>query len=223
MAPAAKPDRICPVLYIPDIAYKLFKIAKSEVRIINPKVNQLLIHLQGKESLFAIVIVFVLFFASVAEFLGMHFVVGAFFGAILFPRSMFKTEEYATVHKTTSDMTMGFLAPISFAYIGIACNVKSIDHIYLFLLVLFVSFFSKIFGGFAGAKMAGFNNLDSITLGLGMNARGLVELVIASIALQRGFIDIPFFTILVLMALFTTLLTPVFLKRAFKKIDKKET
>jgi Kef-type K+ transport system membrane component KefB len=71
--------------------------------------------------------------------------------------------------------------------------------------------------------MAGFNNLDSITLGLGMNARGLVELVIASIALQRGFIDIPFFTILVLMALFTTLLTPVFLKRAFKKIDKKET
>ena len=201
-------------------AYKLFKIAKSEVKIINPKVNKFLSYLQGKESIFAIVIVFVLFFASIAEFLGMHFVVGAFFGAILFPRSMIKTKEFTAVYKTTSGITMGFLAPIFFAYMGIECNIMAIDNYLLLLLVLVASFFSKIFGGYAGGKLAGFNNLDSFTMGLGMNARGLVELVIASIALQRGFIDIPFFTILVIMALLTTLLTPVFLKRAFTKIDK---
>ena len=204
------------------LAYKLFKLAKSQVRIINPKVNQFLSYLQGKESLFAIVIVFVLFFASMAEFLGMHFVVGAFFGAILFPRSMIKTKEFAAVRKTTSGITMGFLSPIFFAYMGIACNINSINNFLLLLLVLIASFFSKIFGGYAGGKMAGFNNFDSFTLGLGMNARGLVELVIASIALQKGFIDIPFFTILVIMALLTTLLTPVFLKRAFNKIDKRD-
>ena len=204
------------ILYI---AYKLFKLAKSEVKIVNPKVHRFLSYLQGKESVFAIVIVFVLFFASMAEFLGMHFVVGAFFGAILFPRSMFTKREFSTVRKTTSGITMGFLAPIFFAYMGIACNVMSINNFILFILVLALSFFSKIFGGYVGGKIAGFNNLNSFTLGLGMNARGLVELVIASIALQRGFIDIPFFTILVMMALLTTLLTPIFMKKAFMKID----
>jgi Kef-type K+ transport system membrane component KefB len=202
-------------------AYKMFKLAKRKVRIVNPKANQFLNYLQGKESLFAIVIVFVLFFASIAEFLGMHFVVGAFFGAILFPRSMITTREFNSVRRTTSGISMGFLAPIFFAYMGIACNIMSINNILLLSLVLVASFFSKIFGGFVGGKIAGFDNLKSVTLGLGMNARGLVELVIASIALQRGFIDIPFFTILVIMALLTTLLTPVFLQGAFNKIDKR--
>jgi Kef-type K+ transport system membrane component KefB len=216
----AKVSTFIVILYI---AYRLFKIAKSKVRIINPKMNTFLQYLQGKESLFAIVIVFVLLFATIAEFLGIHFVVGAFFGAILFPRSMFKVKEFASVKKSTSSITMGFLAPIFFAYMGISCKISSIDNYTLLGLVLLASFFSKIFGGFVGGKMAGFNSLESFSLGLGMNARGLVELVIASIALQRGFIDVPFFTILVIMALLTTLLTPIFLKKAFDRIDRIRT
>ncbi|MEI6900605.1 MAG: cation:proton antiporter, partial [Bacteroidota bacterium] len=214
--------RVSAFIFILYIAYKLFKLAKAEVKEVSPKVHQFLLYLQGKESLFAIVIVFVLFFSSIAEFLGMHFVVGAFFGAILFPRSMLTKKEFNSVKKTTSGITMGFLAPIFFAYIGIACNIMSLNNILLFSLVMLFSIFSKIFGGYIGGKMAGFSGLHSLTMGLGMNARGLVELVIATIAMQRGFIDIPFFTILVLMALLTTLLTPIFLKRAFNKIERVE-
>lgn len=205
------------ILYI---AYRLFKWAKSHVRIINPKVNQFLSYLQGKESLFAIVIVFVLMFATISEVLGIHFVVGAFFGAILFPRNLIKVKEFNAVKKSTSSITMGFLAPIFFAFMGISCNIGAINNYMLLGMVLLASFFSKIFGGYVGGRIAQLNSRESITLGLGMNARGLVELVIASIALQRGFIDIPFFTILVIMAMLTTFLTPIFLKRAFLNLDR---
>jgi Kef-type K+ transport system membrane component KefB len=62
---------------------------------------------------------------------------------------------------------------------------------------------------------------ESITLGIGLNARGIMELVIANIALQNGFIDISLFSILVIMGIITTVVTPFLLKRSFKIIDKK--
>lgn len=86
--------------------------------------------------------------------------------------------------------------------------------------MLIASFFSKIFGGYFGGRLAGFNNPKSITLGLGLNARGIMELVIANIALQKGFIDIAMFSILVTMALLTTIITPFLLKDAFRWLDK---
>ena len=91
----------------------------------------------------------------------------------------------------------------------------------LLTVILFASFFSKIFGGYLGGKLAGFNSAKSVTLGLGLNARGIMELVIANIALAKGFIDVPVFSILVLMALLTTILTPFLLNEGFRQIDRK--
>jgi Kef-type K+ transport system membrane component KefB len=56
-------------------------------------------------------------------------------------------------------------------------------------------------------------------LGLGLNARGIMELVIANIAFKEGLIDLEIFSILVIMGLVTTVSTPFLLKRAFKGID----
>jgi Kef-type K+ transport system membrane component KefB len=67
--------------------------------------------------------------------------------------------------------------------------------------------------------LAGFSGPKSIALGYGLNARGIMELVIANIALQKGLIDTSIYSILVIMALLTTILTPFFLKKAFNKID----
>ena len=201
-------------------AYKMFKLAKSKVNIVNPKVNKFLGYLRGRESLFAIVIVFVLAFASMAEFMHMHFIVGAFFGAILLPRSMFAKGDFEEVKRNTSGITMGFLAPIFFASMGIAFNITVINDFWLLIAVLGASFFSKIFGGYVGGRCAGFNSTKSLSLGFGLNARGIMELVIANIALQKGFISVPIFSILVIMAMLTTLLTPFFLKKAFRIIDR---
>ncbi len=202
------------------IAYRFFKFTKIKVNIVNPKVNSFLHFLRGKESLFALVILFVLIFASIAELLGLHFIVGAFFGAILLPRSMFAPGDFERIHKTTSGITMGFLAPIFFATMGIAFDISSLNNLLLLTVVMIAAFLSKIFGGYFGGRLAGFDNSKSITIGLGLNARGIMELVIADIALQNGFIDVSIFSILVLMALLTTIITPVMLREAFTRMEK---
>lgn len=201
-------------------AYKLFQLAKRKVNVVNPKMNRFLVFLRGKESLFALVILFVLIFSSISELLGLHFIVGAFFGAILLPRTMFSKNDFERVQRSISGITMGFLAPIFFATMGISFNIISIDNLLLLTVVLIASFFSKIFGGYFGGRLAGFDNAKSITLGLGLNARGIMELVIANIALQKGFIDVSMFSILVTMALLTTVITPFLLKDAFAWMDK---
>jgi Kef-type K+ transport system membrane component KefB len=203
------------------VAYRLFKLVKSKVGIVNPQVNKFLHYLRGKESLFALVIVFVLVFSSIAEAMGLHYIIGAFFGAILLPRTIFGKGDFIKVKEATSGITMGFLAPVFFATLGIAIDVTSMGNMRLLFMVLAVSFLSKIFGGFLGGRFAGLDRSTSLTIGLGLNARGIMELVIANIALQRGFIDISVFSILVIMALLTTIFTPFFLQYGFNVIDHK--
>jgi Kef-type K+ transport system membrane component KefB len=203
------------------IAYRLVKYIKSQMGAINPKIISILHLLRGKQSLFALVIVYVLAFASISEALGLHFIIGAFFGAILFPRAMFKRGNFEKVKDSSSGITMGFLAPIFFATMGISFNFTSLSNFPLLFAVLAASFITKIFGGYLGSRMAGFDRTKSLTLGFGLNARGIMELVIANIALQRGFIDITVFSILVFMALLTTISTPFLLQWGFSRIDRK--
>lgn len=204
------------------IAYRFFKLAKQKVNILNPRVAIFLHYLRGKESLFALVILYVLIFSSISELMGLHFVVGAFFGAILIPRSMFSNDELIKVQQSISGITMGFLAPIFFATMGITFNLTALNNPLLVSVVIFASFLSKIMGGYLGGMMAGFPRYKSLTIGLGLNARGIVELVIANIALAKGFIDTALFSVLVLMALLTTLLTPVLLRSGFDLISAAE-
>lgn len=203
-------------------AYKVVKYIKARMGTINPKIISILRVLRGNQSLFALVIVYVLAFASISEAMGLHFIIGAFFGAILFPRSMFKKLNFEKVKESTSGITMGFLAPIFFATMGISFSVSSLGNIQLLMVVLAASFISKIFGGYLGSRMAGFDRINSLTLGFGLNARGIMELVIANIALQRGFIDLTVFSILVAMALLTTIATPFLLQWGFSRTDRKQ-
>jgi len=205
------------------LAYRLIGFSKARVSTLNPKMDRFLHYLKGKESLFALVILFVLIFSSIAELLGLHFIVGAFFGAMLFPRTLFHKSEFEQVKHSTVSFTMGFLAPIFFATMGVQFNITELNNGLLLTVILIASFLSKIFGGYFGSRLAGFDNPKSITIGLGLNARGIMELVIANIALQKGFIDVPVFSILVVMALLTTLITPFLLKDAFIRIEKQES
>jgi Kef-type K+ transport system membrane component KefB len=204
------------------IAYKLLMVFKNQVGSIHPRMERFMEFIKGGKSHFAIVILFILAFASIAELTGVHLIIGAFFGAILFPRKVFTNEQYKNIKETTANITMGFLAPIAFAFIGAAFNFTVISSWLFLVILLAASFLSKILGGFLGGRLAGFTNQKSFALGYGLNARGIMELVIANIALQQGLIDTSIYSILVIMALLTTILTPFFLKKAFNKIDAED-
>jgi Kef-type K+ transport system membrane component KefB len=160
---------------------------------------------------------FVLIFSTFTESLGLHFIVGAFFAAMLLSDNLIGHDNMKTIEKTTSNMAMGFLAPIFFAGIGLEFNFSSIENIGLLIAVIVVSYGSKVIGGYLGGVFAGLSQRTSWTLGIGLNARGIMELVIANIAYKNELISTEVFSILVIMGVLTTLTTPLMLKKAFGK------
>lgn len=179
--------------------------------------NKLVGFSKGKEPLFALFFAFVLLFATFTENLGLHFIVGAFFASMLINQKLIGADNLKSISTTTHTMAMGFLAPIFFAGIGLEFNVHSISNLGLLAIVLLVSYGSKILGGLSGGLLAGLNRPTSLTLGIGLNARGIMELVIANIAYKHGLISTEVFSILVIMGILTTFTTPMLLRYAFQK------
>jgi Kef-type K+ transport system membrane component KefB len=203
------------------VAYKLLMLLKKHVSQILPRMENILDFIQGRKAHFAVVILFILVFASIAELLGIHLIIGAFFGAILFPKKLFTAEQFRNTKETTENITMGFLAPIAFAFFGVSFIMTSDTNWWFMTVILGASFISKILGGYIGGRLAGFHTSKSLAIGYGLNARGMMELVIANIAFQRGLIDTSLYSILVIIALLTTLFTPFLMKSAYRRIDKK--
>jgi Kef-type K+ transport system membrane component KefB len=201
------------------LAYLLIKKVLRKGNYIQNSIDKIVSLLKGKEPLFALFFAFVLLFSTLTENLGLHFIVGAFFATMLISESLIGKNNLKAIETTTSNMAMGFLAPIFFAGIGLEFNISSISNIGLLVAIIAVSYISKIAGGYFGGILAGLSNRVSLTLGVGLNARGIMELVIANIAYRNGLISTEIFSILVIMGVLTTLTTPLLLKRAFGRLD----
>ncbi len=199
------------------LSYLVIRKITRKGNYIEESLNDILSFLKGKEPLFAIFFAFVLLFSTFTESLGFHFIVGAFFASMLISESLIGEKNLKTIEKTTSNMAIGFLAPIFFAGIGLEFNIASISNFWLLLAVVLISYLSKILGGYFGGVFIGLSRKVSITLGIGLNARGIMELVIANIAYKNNLISTEIFSILVIMGILTTLTTPLLLKNAFKR------
>jgi Kef-type K+ transport system membrane component KefB len=202
------------------LSYFLIQKITNKGNYIEVSLNKLLHFMKGKEPLFVVFFAFILLFAMVTEMLGFHFVIGAFFASMLLSESIIGKQHLKSVEHTTSSLANGFLAPIFFAAIGLEFNFFSIQNWWLLLAVVLVSYFSKIIGGYTGSRFAGLNHKTSSVIGIGLNARGIMELVIANIAYKANLISSEIFSILVIMGVLTTLTTPIMLKWGFNRIDK---
>lgn len=188
-----------------------------------PVFHRLTGRLRVKEPLFALTLTFVVVFAALADALGLHLVVGAFFGALLLSHELLGSENFEQVQKTASAITMGFLAPLFFATIGLEFDAASLSGVWLPAVVLTVAFVGKIAAGRLGGWLAGLGPAESWALGIGLNGRGIMELVVARIGLSSGLVGPDLFSVLVLMGVTTTVITPVLLKRAFEAVDRERT
>jgi Kef-type K+ transport system membrane component KefB len=175
-----------------------------------------MIRVFGPEALFGIVIVFVLVFGTISEALGFHFVIGAFFGALFLDKKHFIASRYKDLQGTLGSITNGFLGPIFFAYLGLELQLVSLSEWDFPLIVIVVSIVTKLFAGWLGGLMVGMDHRESLGLGAVLNGRGVMELVVAGIAYQNGFIGPTMFSTLVLMGIVTTFLTPIFFKQVYR-------
>ena len=179
-------------------------------------VPETLIRVFGPEALFGIVIVFVLVFGTISEALGFHFVIGAFFGALFLDKRHFLASRYEDLRGTLGSITNGFLAPIFFAYLGLEFHPEAFSEFGFPAVVIVVSILTKLFAGWLGGRIVGLANREAIGLGCVLNGRGVMELVVAGIAYQKGFIGPTMFSTLVLMGILTTFLTPILFKQAYR-------
>jgi Kef-type K+ transport system membrane component KefB len=176
----------------------------------------------GNEALFGILVLFVLAFGSVSEALGFHFIIGAFFGALLIDPKYFFASRYHELDRTLRSVTEGFLAPVFFAYLGLEFNIGAMTSVWFVAVVLAVSIGSKILAGWLGGRLIRLSQARSLGIGIILNGRGVMELVIASIAYDLGFIGQGLFSTLVLMGVVTTMITPLMLRKWVMPQLKKE-
>jgi Kef-type K+ transport system membrane component KefB len=172
--------------------------------------------LRGQEASFAVCIATALGLATAAELLGIHFAVGAFYGGLLITPKLLGTAQFNRVRNATSSITFGLFAPIFFAFVGLKFALAFAAWP-LIVIVTAVAFVGKLLGGIMGGFVAGFRGSPLLALGVGLNARGMMELLLAQVGLAAGIIDANLYSALVVMTLATTLCTPPILKRLLRR------
>jgi Kef-type K+ transport system membrane component KefB len=148
--------------------------------------------------------------AFIADGIGMHAVFGGFLLGTVMPRGKFASE----LRKQLEPFAVVVLLPMFFTFSGLNTQLTMINNPELILIALAILVGSVLAKGgacWAAARLCGEDNRTALGIGALMNSRGLMELIIINIGLQKGVIGPALFSMLVLMAIITTLMaSPVF-------------
>ena len=179
-------------------------------------------HLSFPEVDFSLMLMAALAYAVLAEALHLHQIIGAFMAGMFFHPKVIERSVYERVEQQMSGLTRGFLAPIFFVSVGFHLDFSAVAEAPGFVLTLTgLALVSKFVGSGIPAYWAGFSKRESLLVGVGMSGRGAVELVIAGVALEAGLFLQPdppgpivgsLFSAIVIMAILTTVATPVALR-----------
>jgi Kef-type K+ transport system membrane component KefB len=148
--------------------------------------------------------------AWITDAIGIYAIFGSFILGIAMPRGEFSS----AMHKTLEPLVTALLLPLFFVFSGLNVSIGLLNDpgVWGFAtLILFTAIAGKGIACWGAARLNGFSNRDSLAIGSLMSSRGLMELILLNLALDAGVITETLFTILVLMAIVTTLMaTPLF-------------
>jgi len=196
-------------------------------KFVMPSLGKQLHRLKSKEIEFSIALIIALFLGVAAEYSGMHFIIGALAAGMFIRAGSFGSKVVEDIQDKVSGITLGFLAPIFFVSIGLYIDFSAFVTVPFFVLaVLIVAIIGKVVGCGLPARLSGFSTRESLAIGIGMNGRGAVELIVVAVALEAGLFAQPvptppiitaIFSSIVIMAIITTLMTPIGVKRLLRK------
>ena len=167
---------------------------------------------EGEMSNTVLGITLILFCTSafVMDAVGIHAIFGGFILGAVMPRGLFAIE----LKKKVEPLAVVLLLPMFFTYSGLNTRLDMINSAELLLIaagILVASVLAKFGACYLAARLSGEDNRTALGIGALMNSRGLMELIIINIGLQKGIIGPALFSILVLMAVVTTMMaSPVF-------------
>jgi Kef-type K+ transport system membrane component KefB/nucleotide-binding universal stress UspA family protein len=169
------------------------------------------------QDMVAIILLSLLASAWTTEWLGIHALFGAFCIGVVMPK------DRAFVHDLNQkfeDLTVVFLLPIFFANAGLRTSIGLVSGAEMwgfFGLIMLVAVGGKFGGSTLAARVTGLSWREASAIGILMNTRGLMELVILTIGLDLGVISPALFSMMVLMALVTTAMTTPILQQLYPK------
>ncbi len=143
------------------------------------------------------------------------FIVGIIIGEI--PRFHYE------VKPKLQSIAMAIFSPVFFAIAGLKVNIynlMTVDYLIITLIVIAVACFGKIVGAYVGARFIGHkDHWTALGFGAALNARGAMEIIVATIGLAAGILSQEMFSIIVIMALTTSLMAPAFLQMILKHME----
>ncbi|NLK22028.1 MAG: cation:proton antiporter [Epulopiscium sp.] len=158
---------------------------------------------------------FCLILSYVAEEFGIADITGAYIAGLI----LCNTLQSRYIQRRIGILSYLFLSPIFFASIGIKTSIVGMNNtiIMFTVLLVLVAVFSKVLGCGLGAKISGYSTKESYRIGVGMISRGEVALIVANKGAAVGLMPEAFFAPVIIMVILTTLITPIWLKFAYKK------
>jgi Kef-type K+ transport system membrane component KefB len=162
----------------------------------------------GEVGILAIALGFAAACAGATQAIGLHLVVGAFAAGVAFPRDLGSPTRGPAVVGAVMPITMALLMPIYFLGPGLGVDVGAIGPGGFVELgaIFLVACASKLLGGTLGARRAGLLWSEARVLGVLLNTRGLMELVVLTVGYSEGVLDRSLFSELVIVALATTMM-----------------
>jgi Kef-type K+ transport system membrane component KefB/nucleotide-binding universal stress UspA family protein len=164
--------------------------------------------------------------ALITHAIGVHTVLGAFVAGILVGESPILTRQ---IDERLRGLISSFFMPVFFGLAGLSADLSVLRDPNLLMLtglLVVIASVGKFGGAFVGGTLGGLSTRESLALASGMNARGSTEVIIATIGLSIGVLSQNLFTMIVTMAIVTTMAMPPMLRAALAKLpmnkDEKE-
>ncbi|WP_225896016.1 cation:proton antiporter [Dendronalium phyllosphericum] len=176
-------------------------------------------YIGGPTASLSALLVLALSAAAFTHTLGIEAALGAFVTGILAGQSpRFSREAGLTLELITA----GFLAPIFFATAGLKVDLVQLlvpQTFVIGMLVLAIACFGKFTGAYIGSRVGGLSHWEGIAMGSGMNARGAMEIIVATIGVSLGVLNPPMYSIIVMVAIVTSLMAPPLLRWSLSKVS----
>jgi Kef-type K+ transport system membrane component KefB/nucleotide-binding universal stress UspA family protein len=157
--------------------------------------------------------------AALTEAIGIHAVFGAFVAGVVLRQVPSLRED--TVHRLES-FVFAVLAPVFFGIVGLKVDLWTLGSPGMLVIVLTVACLGKLVGVTGGGLWSGMRFWEAASIAVAMNARGAMELVVATIGLSLGILNPQMFSIIVVVAIVTSFMAPVGLRLTMRFVRMTE-
>ena len=173
-----------------------------------------------REAIFGILIICAITISVLAQYAGLHFIIGTFFAGLIFSEKLLGKNRADHAYGIVSGITFGFFAPLFFAIIGMKFSGQSLANSIPYLIIMVAAAMAtKTVGGYLGARIFKYNNIESLALSSLLNGRGTVGLAITALAFSMGILDITLYSVAVSICFITTMLTPMLAKPFLRRVQ----